>query len=289
MAKGSWIKWSILTALAVYCVGMCAWARGEASRRVCEGIDIQIRGNNHAMDSMIRRGITSELAHYPHKLVGSRISEIDTGDLERYLVGISNFESVSCMLSSGGRLRIEIEPLVPVMRVFFGDNSYYINKEGKHIESKAEFYTPAPVVTGSFSSAFPPKTLIPLVRHIEQDNVLRELVSMVEARDPNNLILVPRMMGHVVNFGDTSRLDEKTRALSLFYRKVMPYKGWEEYDTISVKFRGQVVATRRVKPRVNVTALDPDEIDPDEATLSDHLPANAAIKAEEPPVVQTEE
>ena len=31
------------------------------------------------------------------------------------------------------------------------------------------------------------------------------------------------------------------------YRKVLPLKGWEYYDTISVKWAGQVVASRRIK------------------------------------------
>ena len=31
------------------------------------------------------------------------------------------------------------------------------------------------------------------------------------------------------------------------YHKVLPVKGWDYYDTISVKWGGQVVATRRLK------------------------------------------
>ena len=77
----------------------------------------------------------------------------------------------------------------------------------------------------------------------------------------------------MVNFGDTTRLAEKRDALKLFYSKVMPYKGWEEYDTISVKFRGQVVATRRDKTRLNVNSEPIEEEDLEEATLPDVTPA----------------
>jgi len=55
----------------------------------------------------------------------------------------------------------------------------------------------------------------------------------------------------------------------MFYRQVMPYKGLEEYDTISVKFRGQVVATRRDKTRLNHAEEYEEEIDLEEATLPD--------------------
>ena len=54
------------------------------------------------------------------------------------------------------------------------------------------------------------------------------------------------------------------------YHKVMPYKGWDEYDTISVRFRGQIVATRRDKTLLNHgPATDDNEVDPEEATLPD--------------------
>lgn len=259
---------------------MGAWARGEANRHVIEGIDIEVKGN-HAMDSVVKKGIAAELHHYPKQIVGTRIGELNTAAIEKYLASLNSFESVKCMVSSGGRLRIEIVPLVPVMRVFFGDNSYYINKNGQHIESKAEFYTHAPVVTGNFNSEFPPKSVLPLVNYIESDKTLREMVNMIEARDPNNLIMVPRILGHVVNFGDTTRLEEKAKALKLFYRKVMPYKGWEEYDTISLKFQGQIVATRRIKPRAPEVVTDVEETDPDEATLGDHLAETDFVKQTE--------
>ncbi len=264
------MKWSLLLLLFAYCITMSFWAHAEADQHVCEGIDIEVKGNRQ-MDTIVVRGVAHALARYPHKIKGAHLNEINTAAVERYLTGLNTFESVNCMITAGSRLKIEIVPLVPVMRLFTGDKSYYINKDGKQIESKSEFYTDAPVVTGNFNSDFTPKEVIPLVKYIEKDPMLRNLVGMVEARDSRNLILVPRMLGHVVNFGDTTRLKEKKEALQLFYKKVMPYKGWEEYDTISVKFKGQVVATRRIKPVVKSLPVDSDDIDPDETTLGDHL------------------
>ncbi|MDE5807400.1 MAG: hypothetical protein K2H76_04730 [Muribaculaceae bacterium] len=268
--KGKTItKWSILLLLFAYCITLSVWAKSEADSHVCEGIDIEVKGNRN-MDSIVVKGVAKELARYPRRIKGACLNQINTLEIEKYLSDLNTFESVNCMISSGGRLKIEIVPLVPVMRLFIGDKSYYVNKDGKQIDSKAEFYTEAPVVTGNFNSKFQPGDIVPLVKFIAKDPMLRELVSMVEASDANNILLVPRMLGHVVNFGDTTRLEEKKEALQLFYKKVMPYKGWEEYDTVSVKFRDQVVATRRVKPVAAAPMVEDDE-DPDETTLGDHL------------------
>lgn len=268
-AKGQKIlKWSILTALLAYSAVIAVWAHREARLHECTGIEIHVEGSL-AMDSVIRHGVTEELYKYPKKITGVPVHQINTTEIERYLSKYNNFESVNCIISTRGKLIIKIVPLIPVMRVFYGDNSYYINKDGKHVVSNAEFYNDVPIVTGGFNRNFTPKSVLPLVNYIRKDAMLNELVSMVDAKDAKNLILVPRIRGHVINFGDTTRLDEKKRSLLMFYRQVMPYKGWEEYDTISVKFRGQVVASRRDKTRLNHTEQYIEEEDLEEGTLPD--------------------
>lgn len=268
------VTWSILCSLLAYTAVMSVWAHRQAADHVCTGIEIQVQGTD-AMDSVIRRGVSEELYRYPRRIVGTPIHEVNTSDLERYISRHSNFESVNCMVTSRGKLIVRIVPLIPVMRVFFGDNSYYINKDGRHVRSTAEFFSDVPVVSGRFNRNFTPKSVLPLVNFVRKDALLSELVSMVDAIDAKNLILVPRIRGHVINFGDTTRLEEKKRALALFYRQVLPYKGWEEYDTISVKFRGQIVATRRDKTRLNHAEQYIEDIDLEEGTLPEVSPRDA--------------
>lgn len=285
-AKGAKIlKWCILCVLIAYAAGMSIWAHRQASEHVCTGIEVRVDGTA-AMDSVIRHGVQEELRQYPQRIVGTPLHQLSTSDVERFLSRYRNFESVNCVISARGKLIVNIVPLVPVMRVFFGDNSYYINKDGKHIESNAEFFSDVPVVSGRFNRNFQPKAVLPLVNYISKDPLLGELVSMVVAENEHNLILVPRIRGHVINFGDTTRLDEKKKALTLFYRQVMPYKGWEEYDTISVKYRGQVVATRRDKTRLNHSEEYEEEVDLEEATLPD-IGEQSAPGTAEPPAATT--
>ena len=266
--KTTILKWALLLLLMGYTAWVAVWANQEANRHKCTGVIVKISGcDNPLIADRTKKGIETELARYPEPIKGVPVHILDIGKVEKYLNSIANFESVHCMINSDNHLLIEARPLEPVMRVFEGDKSYYINREGKRIDAKAEFFTDVPVVHGKFSNAFTPRHVLPLVRYIESDRNLANLTGMIEARDARNLIIVPRIKGHVVNFGDTSRLKEKAENLFLFYRKVMPYKGWETYDTISVKYRGQVVATRRNKQTAERAVVFDDDIDPEEFTL----------------------
>lgn len=260
------LKWVVLVVLVTYAVGATVWAHDEARKNLCKGINIEIT-EGYSADSLTKQGVLSEIQGYNGKIIGEQISSINSRDIERYLKSFPQFEDVTCSFTTAGELQVKVIPMIPELRIFQDSLSYYINKEGKRMKSKASFFVDVPVVTGKFNDKFTPAQLLPVSRYIMADPVLNHLIGMIHADDIDNIILVPRIQGHVINFGDTTRLDEKRRALLAMYKKVMPYKGWEEYDTISVKFRGQVVATRRNKgelfPRNNFY----EETDLEEATL----------------------
>ena len=56
-------------------------------------------------------------------------------------------------------------------------------------------------------------------------------------------------------------IENKFARLKTMYKDVLPVKGWTYYDTISVKWRGQVVATRFKKDKRKNTATFADSID----------------------------
>lgn len=263
--KKTVFKWIILLFIMGYVTWVTVWAHDMARRDVCMGFVVEVDGQGK-MDSIVRTGLEKELKEYPRRIAGTPMLELDAAGIEKHLKGMNLFEEVNCMVTSDNRLLVRAQPMIPVMRVFAGNKSYYINRTGKYIEALPEFYTDVPVVSGNFTKKFTPEKVIPLVREIENNDFLRSVTGMVYAENENNLMIVPRIRGHIVNMGDVSRLKEKGEMLKLFYRKVMPKKGWNEYDTISVKYKGQIVATRKIKQKESVQK-DEDEIDLEEMTL----------------------
>ncbi len=271
------VKWMILTALLTCTVILTVWAGNRAQASMCQGIEVVVEGGDPRGAARTRRGVYNEVLRFDSHLLQKRAASINTLALQQHLSRISNFESVSCLVTSQGKLRVTVVPMIPEIRVFDGNESYYINKDGKRIAANAEFFADVPVVRGRFTKDFPPTSVLPVVRFVRNDSTLKHLVSMFEAKDADDILLIPRVAGHVINFGDASGLERKRRALMAIYRNVMPYKGWEEYDTISVKFRGQVVATRRDKSAAAHSAVLTEEADLEEASLAAH---SGAVRAD---------
>lgn len=276
------LKWILLSLLLAYVVGMGIWARAEAERNTCRSVVITM-DEKGLSDTITVRGVRQELMKYPGRIIGAPTAAINTLDIRNYLMRLNNFEDVECYVSSDHKLHVRISPMVPEIRVFDGEKSYYVNKDGKRISSNAEFFTDVPIVSGDFRSTRP-EIVLPVVRFVENDKDLRELIGMYYVKDADNIILVPRITGHVINFGDTTRLKEKRRMIMTAYRNIIPYKGWDEYDTISVRFRGQIVATRRDKAPLFPFETVIEEEDPEDATLPETGRDSVRLASAPPPL-----
>lgn len=259
-------KWVLLCGLLVYVISMFAWGRAEAARHVCTGIEVVIEGKSR-VESITENSVKNVLRGYPKPIEGQPLPAVNTYKIAEYLRGFNSFENVECMITTQGNLKVKVSPMVPAMRVFDSGKSYYVNKDGKTMAALPAFHVNVPVVAGKFNENLRPESVLPVIRYIQNDSLLSHLVSMIQVNDHENIILVPRIKGHVINFGDTTRMDEKRQALLTAYRSILPYRGWETYDTISVKFQGQIVATRRDKAPLYPTLALEEEEDGEEAAL----------------------
>ena len=195
-------------------------------------------------------------------------SQVNTHDIECRVRQLSSVESVQCAFLNDGTLRIDVKPLEPVARVF-PDNgkSYYINASGKKILADASHYVNVPIVTGHVSDPRQVVDMLPAMRYIAGDSLIDALVTSVARASNGDIIIIPAVSGHVVNIGDTTMLADKFHRLRGFYKRVIPHRGWNFYDTISVKWRGRVTASRRVAKTREAQAHDDFEEFVDDQTM----------------------
>lgn len=238
--------------VAAYCIGSFLWTDAKSRDAVCRGVSVMVDDDNDSLKFITNEFILKEIKRLGFSLKGQRLSAIDTQSLEDALSKQYYLESAACYKCNDNTLQVDVVPVCPVMRVFDASGTtYYINRAGKHVPASDGFFMDVPVVCGRFTKTFTPTKLLPLVDYLKAHPDIDALVSSIEARDERNIYIVPNVAGHVVNLGSLDRLDAKFGKLIRFYREVMPVKGWDVYDTISLKWYDQIVATKRdAKPRL---------------------------------------
>lgn len=260
MTKKGVIRCVLSVVLLVYLAVALAYASSAASADRCKSLDINIAATSSS-GFVTAQDIDDELKGLSKRISAVPLRKLNTLEIERKIQGMDNIESVNCVILSTGDVKLDVEPLVPVARVFDLGNgtNYYINKDGKQMRANARYRLDVPVVTGRFSEKARPQDVIPVLDFIASDPGLASLVSSLRVASNGDVYIIPRLRGHVVNLGDTANLANKVERLMVFYHKVLPVKGWEYYDTISVKWQGQVVAKRHGNKGGGEAAVEYDE------------------------------
>jgi len=57
--------------------------------------------------------------------------------------------------------------------------------------------------------------------------------------------LIPKIGNHTILFGDIKEMKDKFEKLIAFYKQGISKSGWNKYKTINLKFKNQVVCTKK--------------------------------------------
>lgn len=282
------LKYGILLVLVGWLSFAIVWANMKAQEEICTDVDVEILNADSIM-FLNKKGILKELSDAHINPIGKPMSSINTEEIENALKKFDYLEGAECVIQNNSIITIEVTQLVPIMRVFTPHGSFYVNKDGKGIKADARYHIDVPVVIGSFDNRKNKITnVIPLVNYINADPKLSQYVTAIKYNDANNIYLIPNIAGHVVNFGNATNVESKFAKLEKFYREVIPVKGWWAYDTISVKWNYQIVASKRNFSQHQSEQVEDVDIDTDESAVDlspiprdNNTPAVTSPKQEE--------
>ena len=142
-----------------------------------------------------------------------------------------------------GGIKIYIEQEVPVLRVVDGASGYYVNSKGKHLPFSGSYTTKVTVYTGKIGDDELINDLLSFEKAITADPFLSALVQQVDVQSDHELILVPRVGDHVIEFGKIENIEKKFRNLKAVYQNGFDEEAWYRYKKVSLKYKNQVICT----------------------------------------------
>ena len=251
--------------LAAYLVIALVISQDMAAEAPCTGVRISVSHNE--MSQFVTPGdIDHELGGITATADSMTASGYNLRELEQRLGALSIIESVNCRRMSDDAIAIDVVPMVPVARVFDHSGSYYINRGGKHLQASPRYQIDVPVVIADCDTLANAAEIIPLLQRIDENKIWSQLVSALKVDRNGDIFIVPSTGGHVVNIGDGSNIDNKMERLFAFYNQVLDVKGWNYYDTISVKFANQVIG-KIVPGRLRRNTIDTDGLEFEEEDI----------------------
>lgn len=236
-----YIGWVLL--LAYFPVTMF-FVRAEAGEVCCRRIVPDVLGSGGNV-LMTNDGLLRHVKRACPQLVGQRLTEVDYQAIEQAIGRLDMVEHCEAWPTIGGAVHVQITQRRPVLRAFTSDGSYYMDAQGIKIPARPGMLAHTLIVSGHANMALDPEPLIELCTRLNNDDFWRAMIEQVYVTAQQEYILVPRVGDHVVEFGTVSDIDRKLDDLKLLYSRGWQKREWNVYKTVSLKYKGQIICTKR--------------------------------------------
>ncbi len=233
------LQWIIVLSIIV---GLMAFSNRNQKKILCKDIDIHIKENeNDFIDSNTINELFSKKNQYP---LGRSINEIELSELEKSINNHPLVKNVNVYSDISGKIYVEVQQKIPTARIVSNYDSFYIDKDGNKMLLSENHTARVLVISGNVDLISELK-IFSLAKYIDEHSFWRSQIMQIYVDESGELLLIPRVGDQKIVFGKTDNMIKKFDKLSLFYRKGIVGNGWKKYSTINLKFKNQIVCTKK--------------------------------------------
>ena len=240
MKKNRLISIIALTLLVLLVLAANVWRRHQQVKGV--RVDIDYCGSDTLVTAQQVEGLI--LDSIPD-LLSKQLREVDVAQVERMVATSPYLYGCKATKSIGGNVVTFVSQRRPIVRICTSEE-YYLDATCHKIPCSSVGSCDVIVASGHIpTQGKGQKEVWTLAAYLDSHHDLSPLFDQIYRDTKGDLYLTPKLGNHLVQVGNPEQLDDKFHNLMAFYTRGLPQVGWDKYSQVSVKYRGQVVCTKR--------------------------------------------
>ena len=229
--------------------GSARWADRSVT---IDSIEIENLYENHFID---RQDILDLLnAKGDQLLMNNKMGSIDLNEIEERIENHQFVSKAQAYLDVNGSLSITVKQNRPIARIINprGPDQYIsttgeILPESKHYTARVVLVMPEDrfwVDEYNFRDAKGGEEIFQLIDYISDHRFWNAQIAAIVIKKNLEIELHTQVSKQVIEFGRAEDVEAKFRKLMAFYKRILPYKGWNTYERVSLKFNDQIVCKK---------------------------------------------
>lgn len=224
------------------------YTQREAVR--CQSVTVNINPNSPRF--LDEDEIAAMIEKSGEPVIGHYLALINTNKLEKILSSYTTLDHVEIFrkveakgFSFHGKLVVNVDERTPMLRFKNSTDDYYMDSNGVHIPVSPKYVDRILIVSGTIPEGPVEKGLLKMADFVNKDEFWRAQIEQVFVQENGELLLLPQVGNYLIEFGTPEEHELKFRNLKAVYQHGFRNLGWNKYKTISVKYRNQVVCTKK--------------------------------------------
>ncbi|HEX8546917.1 MAG TPA: cell division protein FtsQ [Cytophagaceae bacterium] len=246
VGKSIYVVGILLTLLA-----LISFVDKKESRKKVKNIIIKIddKYDNYFVDeSEVLKLLTDR---YQDFLLNKHLEEVSLKQLEQRVLTHKFIKDADVYKDHKGNIIVNIIQRQPVARIVSTDGPHwYIDGEGKTFPTSEKFTARVILIDGDFTKDFKRdsffikpqgKQYLEFINGVNGDEFWKAQVAQISINKYGEISMYPQVGSHTIYLGTPESYGQKLSSLKIFYKKVLPQKGWNKYKKISTKYKNQII------------------------------------------------
>lgn len=152
-----------------------------------------------------------------------------------------------------GNLIVNIELRRPVARIVQSDApDAYIAEDGVIMPVSDKYTSRVILISGPFmkrlledeslNKSEEGTQLKAMIDFINEDDFWKAQIAQLDINSQGKITIYPQVTGQRVEFGKAENFEMKFRKLMIFYKEILPQRGWTRYERVNLEYEGQILA-----------------------------------------------
>ncbi len=242
------IIYSVLGGLLLVLIGFSANKQGEKRVKKLE-IVIDNSGNNYFVEE--RNVIDLITMNGSDPIVDKKYRYLDLKEVEMRIKFFKFVSDAQVSKDHKGNVKVLVKQKRPIARVIYPNGVHaYIGSDGTTLSTSQNFTSRVIIVDGAYASKLMSedflkteegKQYFDLLKMVDENKFWKAQLAQITIDRSGDVILYPQLGKQTIYIGKPEDLEIKFRNLGLFYKKIVPVKGWNAYQTVNLKYKNQLI------------------------------------------------
>jgi len=219
--------------------------------KVCQEISILVydNGTNYFLEKEdVYQLISADKNEF---LIGSSYQTINLKTIENRIRSNKYVADAEAYTNLRGQVIVDVILNIPIARILLdGSKDFYICQSGEIMPTSDKYTSRVLLISGEYFKNIPLdnmqndsvyQKLFNLVRYVYHDEFWKAQIAQIDIDRSGYVTLYPQVTKQYIEFGEPVSIDQKFLKLKAYYKKILPYKGWNHYTKVNVEYKDQIV------------------------------------------------
>lgn len=241
-----------ISAIVVVLLFLIGFTERKQENVAIQEIQIKIENleDNHFIDDA---DITDLMQINQEALKGASLSKVSMKEIERRIKKDRFVKEAQLYSDLKGNLVVKVELRRPIARIVRNDGpDGYIAEDGTIMPVSEKFSTRVVLLSGLYVRTLlkqenltvteEGRNLMDMINLIREDDFWRAQIAQLDIDSKGRITIFPQIGDEIVEFGTPENAPSKFKKLRIFYKEILPIKGWSKYKRVNLEYEGQIIA-----------------------------------------------